>query len=69
MLRISWTGYKTNVWVWQKIGVPEENGLLEQLNKRKLAKYGHRSEGLVMTVKEGELEGKWRWRTAWIEMM
>ena len=37
-----------------------ENGLLEQLNKRKLAKYGHwkRSEGLVMAVTEGEIEGK-----------
>ena len=33
VLRISWTEYKTNVWVRQKIGVPEQNGLLEQLNK------------------------------------
>ena len=41
VLRISRTEYKTNVWVRQKIGVPEQNGLLEQLNKRKLAKYGH----------------------------
>ena len=41
MLRISWTEYKTSVWVRQKIGVPEENGLLEQLKKTgKLAKYG-----------------------------
>ena len=31
MLRISWTEYMTNVWVRQKIGVPEQNGLLEQL--------------------------------------
>ena len=54
-----WTEYKTNVWVRQKIGVPEQNGLLEQLKKRKLAKYGHwkrRSEGLVMAVTEGEIE-------------
>ena len=61
VLRISWTEYKTNVWVRQKIGVPEQNGLLEQLKKRKLAKYGHwkrRSEGLVMAVTEGEIEGK-----------
>ena len=42
MLCISWTEYKSNVWVRQKVGVPEENGLLEQLKKnRKLAKYGH----------------------------
>ena len=31
VLRISWTEYKTNVWVRQKIGVQEQNGLLEQL--------------------------------------
>ena len=73
MLRISWTEYKTNVWVRQKIGVPEQNGLLEQLKKRKLAKYGHWkriSEGLVMAVTEGEIEGKClpgRRRTAWID--
>ena len=73
VLRISWTEYKTNVWVRQKIGVPEQNGLLEQLKKRKLAKYGHwkrRSEGLVMAVTEGEIEGKClpgRRRTAWID--
>ena len=33
VLRISWTECKTNVWVRQKIGVPEQNGLLEQLEK------------------------------------
>ena len=45
----------------QKIGVPEENGLLEKPKKRKLAKYGHwkrRGEGLVTDVIEGEIEGK-----------
>ena len=73
VLHISWTEYKTNVWVRQKIGIPEQNGLLEQLKKRKLAKYGHwkrRSEGLVMAVTEGEIEGKClpgRRRTAWID--
>ena len=42
--------------------VGEENVLLEQLNKRKLVKYGHwkrRNEGLDMAVTEGEIEGKW----------
>ena len=43
----------------QKIGVPKdsENGLLEQLKTRKLAKYEQwksRCEGLVMAVREGE---------------
>ena len=64
VLRISWTEYKTDVWEWR---------LLEQLKKRKLAKYGHwkrRREGLVMAVTEGEIEGKClpgRRRTAWID--
>ena len=73
MLRISWTEYKTNVCVRQKIGVPEENWLLEQLKRWKSAKYGHwkrRSERLVMAVTEGEIEGKClagRLTTAWID--
>ena len=33
VLHISWSEYKTNVWVRQKIGVPEQNGLLEKLKK------------------------------------
>ena len=64
------TEYKINVWVRQKIGVPEENGLVAQLKKRKLAKYGHwkrRSEGLVTAVTEIEIEGKCLRRTAWID--
>ena len=68
VLRISWTEYKTNVSVRQKIGVPEQNGLLEQLKKRKLAKYGHwkrRSEGLVIEIEGKCLPG--RRRTAWID--
>ena len=57
----------------QKIGVPEENGLLEQQKKMELAKYGHwkrRREELVMAVPEGEIEEKClpgRQRTAWID--
>ena len=36
VVRISWTEYKTNVWVRQKIGVPENQwGLFEQLKKQK----------------------------------
>ena len=48
-------------WVRQKTGVQEENGLDEQLKKRKFAKYWHwkrRSEGLVMVMTEREIEGK-----------
>ena len=39
VLRNSWTEYKTYVWVRQKIGVPEENRLLEKLKKLKLRMY------------------------------
>ena len=44
-----------------RIRVPEQQGLLQQLKNRKLAKYRHwkrRSEGLVMAVTEGEIERK-----------
>ena len=57
----------------QKIGLAEENGLLEQLKKWKLAKYGHWkrstcSEWLTMTVTEREIEEKSdRRRTAWTD--
>ena len=71
VLRFSRTEYyKTNVWVRQKIGVPEENGLLEQLKKTEVgqtwALYEKWSLGLVMAVTAGKcLPG--RLRTAWID--
>ena len=48
-------------WVVASSGAPEWQILLEQLQKWKLAKYGHCkriSEGLVMNVTEGEMTGK-----------
>jgi len=36
MLRISWTERKTNTWILEKIGIPEEKGILEQIKHRKL---------------------------------
>ena len=48
-------------WIVASSGAPEWQILLEQLQKWKLAKYGHckrRSEGLVMNVTEGEMTGK-----------
>ena len=56
MPRIGWTEYQTNVWVPRKIRLLKENGLLEQLKERTLAKCGHwnrRSEGLAMAVTDG----------------
>jgi len=72
MLRISWTEQKTNKWIREKIGIPEEKGTLEQIKHRKLSKYCHwkRSDGVVLATIEGEIEGKCfpgRKRTAWID--
>ena len=74
MLRISWTERKTNTWIREKIGIPEEKGILEQIKHRKLYKYCHwkrRSDSVIpATIIEGEIEGTWfpgRRRTAWID--
>jgi len=71
MLKISWTEWKTNKWIPEKIGIPEEKGILEQIKHRKLSKYCHwkRSDSVVLATIEGEIEGKFfpgRRRTAWI---
>ena len=71
-LCISYTEYDQCLGVAED-WVPEENGLLEQLKTQKLATHGHwkrRSEGLVMAVTEGEIEGQClpgRQRTTWID--
>ena len=59
MLRISWTERKTNTWIREKIGIPEEKSILEQIKHRKLSKYCHwkRSDSVVLTTIEGEIEG------------
>jgi len=68
MLRISWTERKTNTWIREKIGIPEEKGILEQIKHRKLSKYCHwkrRSDSVVLATTEGEIEGKCFPGTAW----
>ncbi len=73
ILCVSWTERRTNSWVRQTVGVPEDQGLLAQLKKRKLAMYGHwkrRPDSIVLATIEGEVEGKarpGRRRTAWID--
>jgi len=73
MLRISWTELKTNTWIQEKIGIPEEKGILEQIKHRKLSKYCHwkiRSNSVVLATIEDEIEGTYfpgRRRTAWID--
>ena len=36
VLRISWTERKTNTWIREKLGIPEEKGILEQIKHREL---------------------------------
>ena len=73
MLRISWTERRTNQAVRDQIQVPEEAGLLQQIRRRKIAKYGHwkrRPESIVTATIEGEVEGRGRHgrrRAAWID--
>jgi len=72
MLRISWAERKTNAWIREKIGISEENGILEQIKHRKLSKYCHwnrRSDSVVLATIEGEIKGKYFHgrRTAWID--
>ena len=73
VLHISWTDKKTNKWVRSQIGVKEDEGLLTQVKKRKISKYGHwkrRGESLVLATIEGEVEGKarpGRRKTAWTD--
>ena len=73
MLQVSWKEKKTNAWIRQKVGISEEEGLLSQLKKRKLSKYGHwkrRPESIVQATIEGEVEGKakpGRRKTGWID--
>ena len=73
MLRVSWRAHKTNVWIREKVGVKEEDGLLEKVKEGKLRKYGHwkrRPDSLVTATIEGEVQGRakrGRRRRGWIE--
>jgi len=72
MLRISWTERKTNTWIQEKMGIPEEQGILQQIKHQNLSKYCHwerRSDSVVLATIKGEIEGKCfpGRRTAWIE--
>ena len=72
MLRVSWTGKKTNEWVLNKAGVKRE--LLDTVKARKLAYYGHtmRKQGscLEKEIMQGTMLGARRLgrpRTAWMD--
>ena len=59
--------------MYKTVGVTEDEGLLAQLKKRKLAMYGHwkrRPDSIVLATIEGEVEGKarpGRRKTAWMD--
>jgi len=59
ILRVSWTGKKTNEWVLNKAGVKRE--LLDTVKTRKLAYYGHtmRKQGscLEKEIMQGTMPG------------
>ena len=73
VLRISWTERKTNKWVRERIGVKEEDGIVKQIKRRKLAKYMHwkrRPESIVTMSIEGEImrkNKKGRRKIAWVD--
>ena len=72
MLRVLWTENKTNEWVLDKAGVKSE--LLDIVNARKLAYYGHtmRKQGscLEKEIMQGTMPDarrRGRPRTAWMD--
>lgn len=58
VLRVSWREKRTNEWMRTKVGVTAESGMLAEVKRRKLRRYGHwkrRGGGLVLTTIEGEV--------------
>lgn len=63
VLRVSWTQRKTNQWVRDQVGIGEEQGMVAEVKKRKIRKYGHwkrRGSSIVLATIEGETEGRGR---------
>ena len=58
-MRVSWTERRTNEWIRAKVGITAKQGMLEEVQRRKLRKYDHwkrRGEGLVLATIEGGVE-------------
>ena len=70
VLRVSWQE-RTNEWVRDRVQVPPQHSMLEQMKIRKMRKYSHwkrRGDSLVIATKEGEVCAKGRRRrTEWID--
>ncbi|XP_037790514.1 uncharacterized protein LOC119585851 [Penaeus monodon] len=61
--KVKWTERKTNEWVREQVGVKEERDVLNNVNMRKIRKYGHwkrRGASLVLTTIEGETDSRGR---------
>ena len=73
VLGVYWRDRRTNMWVREKVGVQEKEGMVEEIKKRKLRKYGHwkrREDSMVLATVEGEIEGRkrrGRRKTEWID--
>ncbi|XP_063596230.1 uncharacterized protein LOC134773083 [Penaeus indicus] len=72
VIRVKWTERRTNEWVREQVGVREEQGIMQEIKRRKIQKYGHwkrRGESLVLATIEGETEGvgrRGRRRIEWV---
>ena len=73
VLRDKGTDRNTNDWVRHQIGVSEDRGMLNEVKKRKIRKFGHwkrRGDSVVLMTIEGETESKGkrgRRRKEWID--
>ena len=59
VLRVKWTERRTNEWVRDQVGVREDQGMLQEVQKRKIRKYGHwkrRGDSIVLATIEGETD-------------
>ena len=56
VLRVSWRERKSNEWVRTQVRIPVEQGMMEEIKKRKLRKYNHwkrRGSSLILSSIEG----------------
>ena len=63
VLKVKWTEKRTNEWVRRQAGVQAQQGMLQEVRKRKIRKFGHwkrRGESVVLASIEGETQGRGR---------
>ena len=60
---MSWQERRTNEWVRERVGVKDEERMLQEIKRRKIRKYRHwkrRGDSVVLESIEGETEGRGR---------